>query len=274
MGDFLTATALVARGATAGAHEFGADLDGQWALADKPNGGYLLAVLGRAAAAVSGAAHPHLTAISGSFIQSPAAGPAVVTAEVLRAGRGSTQVRARLSQDGVPRVEALITQGLLGDAEPWWSGSEPVELPPLADCPRSPVEAPGGAFRIHLLEVVEQYLDPAVLGFMRGKPTGRGVFAGWLRLADGSDWDPLSLLVALDALPPVGYDLGVPGWSPTVQFSAYVRGLCAPGPIRVRATAGEVGGGHVDESVSAWDSKGRLVAQGRQVASVRLPGQG
>lgn len=269
MGDFRAATAITAR---AEAHEFDVDLDGQWGLADKPNGGYLLAVLARAAGAVCGPAHPHLTAISGSFVQSPVFGPAVVTVEPLRAGKQATQLRARLSQDGQPKVEALITQGVLTEGEPFWSGAEPVELPPLADCPRSGVMAPGGEFRLHILEVVEQYLDPAVLGFAKGRPNGRGEMRGWLRLADGSDWDPLSLLVALDTLPPVSYDVGAPGWAPTVQLSAYLRNLPAPGPIRVRAQASELGNGHVDSVWHAWDSKGRLVAQAGQIAAVRLRG--
>jgi hypothetical protein len=265
--NFSAATAFVPR-ATAG--EFDVDLDPQWALEDKPNGGYLLAVLGRAAASLSG--HPHLTAISGSFVQSPKPGPAVVTAELLRAGRGATQLRARLTQDGLPRVEALITQGRLDDAEAWWSGTTPVDLPPLADCPRSSTQAPGGAFRIHILDVVEQRLDPAVTGFHRGEPTGRGAFAGWLRLAAGADWDPLSLVVAVDAMPPIGYDLGAPGWAPTTQLSAYVRRLPAPGPIRIGVTATEIGGGQVDHVVRAWDSKDRLVVQATQICALRLPG--
>ena len=266
MGDFSAATAVVPR-ETAG--EFDVDLDAQWALEDKPNGGYLLAVLGRAAATLS--AHPHVTAISGSFVQSPKPGPAVATVEVLRAGRGATQLRARLSQDGQPRVEALITQGQLEDADPWWSGSEPVDLPPIQDCPRSGTVAPGGAFRIHMLDVVEQRLDPAVSGFQRGEPTGKGVLTGWLRLADGADWDPLSLVVAVDSMPPIGYDLNAPGWAPTMQLSAYVRRLPAPGPIRIRVSATDVGVGQIDHAVHAWDSKDRLVVQATQICALRLP---
>ena len=267
MGDFSFATRVVPR-STAG--EFDVELDPQWGLEDKPNGGYLLAVLGRAAAEL-GTSHPDLTAVSGSFIQSPKPGPAVATVEVLRAGRGATQLRARLTQDGLPRVEALITHGRLDDAAPWWSGTVPVSLPPLAECSRSNTVAPGGAFRIHLLDVIEQRLDPAVRGFERDEPTNNGVFAGWLSLADGADWDPLSLLVAVDAMPPLGYDLGAPGWAPTVQLSSYIRRLPAPGPIRVRATATDVGTGQIDHLVHAWDSKDRLVAQATQICALRLP---
>ncbi|MGW0515948.1 thioesterase family protein [Crossiella sp. NPDC003009] len=269
MGDFQSATAVTRR---AGTQDFDVVLDQGWGLEDIPNGGYLLAVLGRAATELAGQAHPHVTAISGSFLQRGAPGPAVVTAEVLRAGRAATQVRARLSQDGLPRVEALVTLGRLSDEDPFWSASKPPALPPLAECPRSPVMDQRGGLRIHILEQVEQYLDPAGLGFLTGNPSGRAELAGWMRLADGSDWDPLSLVLAVDCLPPVTYDLGVYGWTPTVQLSAYLRALPAPGPIRLRAAAAELGNGHVDVTVAAWDSKDRLVAQGTQIASVRLPG--
>ncbi|MFI9381922.1 thioesterase family protein [Kutzneria sp. NPDC052558] len=265
MGDFADATELSPR-ADGG---FDVDLHPKWALEDKPNGGYLLAVLARAAGTLS--SHPHLTALSGSFVQSPKPGPAVVTAEVLRAGRGATQLRARLSQGDRPCVEALATFGQLDEAEPWWSGTVPVALPPIEDCPRSGVVGPGGAFRIHILDVVEQRLDPSTSGFLRGEPTGRGLIAGWLRLADGTDWDPVSLMVAVDAMPPIGYDLSAPGWTPTVQLSAYVRRLPAAGPVRIRVTCTDVGAGQIDHAVHVWDSKDRLVAQATQICALRLP---
>ena len=44
-----------------------------------------------------------------------------------------------------------------------------------------------------------------------GKPSGNGVIRGWLRMADGREPDPLLLLLAVDALPPVAFELGLPG---------------------------------------------------------------
>lgn len=78
--------------------------------------------------------------------------------------------------------------------------------------------------------------------------------------------------MAVDAMPPIGYDLGAPGWAPTTQLSAYVRRLPAPGPIRIRVNATEIGGGQVDHVVRAWDSKDRLVVQATQICALRLPG--
>lgn len=265
MAHFRTATALRRRGDDP---VFDTELDPQWTIGTKLHGGYLLAVLAKAAAEIS--SHPHLTAISGSFSVAPEPGPAVVEVEVLREGRGLTQLRARLSQGGAPCTEALITQGVLTDGDAWWSGVDPVELPPEQDCLPVPADG-GGGFRIGLMDVVEQRLDPVAAGFAVGQPSRKGVISSWLRLADGSDWDPVSLLVALDPVPPISYDLGIAGWAPTVQFTAYLRGLPAPGPVRVRMRAGELGGDRMDEVAELWDEKNRLIGQATQIAAVRLP---
>ncbi|MFI6920396.1 thioesterase family protein [Nonomuraea spiralis] len=268
MGTFRDATALIAHGGG----DFGATLDAQWSVGTKLHGGYLLAVLARAACESSaGERHPHVTAVSGAFVEPPEPGPADVRVEPLRIGKSVAQVRATLAQEGRILLEAHVTLGVLDDADPWWSSLPMVELPPEEDCFLAPTDPPGADFPVPLMGVVEERVDPAHLAFAFGAPSRRGEIASWQRLADGSDWDPLSLLVALDPVPPVAFDLGLPGWVPTIQLSAYVRRLPAPGPIRVRLTATDVGGDRMDEVAHVWDSKGRLVAQATQLAAVRVP---
>ncbi|MFI6504633.1 thioesterase family protein [Nonomuraea typhae] len=250
---------------------YAATLDPEWAVADKLHGGYLLAVLARAAVADAGAAHPHVTAASGAFLEAPSPGHADLTVTRLRVGKSVAQVRVDLSQEGRPRASALIALGRLDDSGPWWTASEPVDLPPEQDCFLAPVQPPGAPFPVPLMGVIEERINPGHLAFAFGRPSKKGVIASWQRLADGSDWDPLSLLVALDPVPPVTFDLGVPGWMPTIQLSAYIRRLPAPGPVRVRLTATDVGGDRIDQVAHVWDDKGRLVAQSTQLAAVRLP---
>ncbi|MEV0584210.1 thioesterase family protein [Nonomuraea sp. NPDC050310] len=264
MGTFTQATAVTGQDGT-----FHADLDPQWAVGTKLHGGYLLAVLGRAA--LIGQEHPHLTTISGTFLVSPGPGPAEIRVETLRSGRTTANLRAQLVQGGRICLDAQLTLGVLDEADSWWAREEPVELPEEAACFRSPADA-GGGFTIPLFDVVEQRLHPGNLGFAVGQPGRTGSIAGWQRLADGSDWDPLSLLVALDPVPPVSYDLGIPGWVPTIQLTAYLRRLPAPGAVRVRLRADDVVGERMDETAHVWDAKGRLVAQATQYAAVRLPG--
>jgi acyl-coenzyme A thioesterase PaaI-like protein len=250
-----------------GGTEFDVDLDARWSVGTKLHGGYLLAVLGRAAAS---ARHPHPHTVSASFLEPPDPGPAVVETETLRVGRGTTQSRARLVQGGQIRVEALIAQSLLEDTEePVWSAADQIALPPEDACFPLPVQAPGAGFSVPLMGVIDQRIDPGVLGFVTGAPSRRGVVASWQRLADGTDWDPLSTLVALDMVPPVSYELGLAGWTPTIQLTAYLRRLPAPGPLRVRVHATEVGASRMDQTAFAWDTKDRLVAQSTQLTALR-----
>jgi acyl-coenzyme A thioesterase PaaI-like protein len=93
---------------------FEAEVDAQWTIGGKPNGGYLLAMLGRVAAEVG--AHPHVIAASAHYVRSPDPGPVVIEAELLRAGRSASQIRTRMSQDGQVCVEALVTTSRLDAA--------------------------------------------------------------------------------------------------------------------------------------------------------------
>ena len=56
-----------------GRGRFGAEISPEWTIGDKPNGGYLLAMLGRAAAAVT--PHGHVLAASAHYLHSPDPGP-------------------------------------------------------------------------------------------------------------------------------------------------------------------------------------------------------
>lgn len=113
-------------------------------------------------------------------------------------------------------------------------------------------------------------LDPSTLGWALGQPSGKGEMRAWFGLADGRDHDPLSLLLAVDALPPTAFELGLKGWVPTVELTVHVRCRPAPGPLRVSITTRNLAGGFLEEDAEVWDSAGRLVAQSRQLARVRL----
>jgi hypothetical protein len=257
---------------------FEADIDGGWAIGAKPNGGYLLAMLARGAVAaageVEGLEHPHPLSASAHFLSAPDAGPAEVHTEVLRRGKRLSQVRSRLVQDGTARVEAVFTLGRLDpDADAWWDDVPvPPDTTPEASCTRlSGTGSPSG-LEVPLMGHVDLRLDPAVTGFAVGAPTGRGEVRGFLRFADGRPPDPVSLLLAVDVLPPATFDLGSTGWVPTFELTAYVRRVPARGPLLVRHRARLVESDMVDEACDVWDARGRLVAQATQLAGVRVAG--
>lgn len=264
--QFDTATQVVPDGPG----RFTAHIDDQWSVAGRTNGGYLLAVLGRAAGAV-GAPHHDVVAATATYLSPVPPGPVGLVVDVLRRGRSTSVLRVRLQTlDDEPRVEALVTCGRLDDAnEPFHDGVERPSLPPLADCPRLPPYF--GEFEVPIMRVVAEHLDPATSGWTRGQPDGVGELRAYLMLDDGAGPDPLSLLLAVDALPPASFDLGLGGWVPTLQLSAWVRGVPAAGPLVVRQRARLVQSGLFDETCDVWDSRGHLVATGHQLAGVRLP---
>lgn len=245
------------------------DLDGRWGINGKIHGGYLLRWL---ASAVVTEDHPHPLAVSAHFLRAPDAGTASIEVEVLRHGRRVTQARANLHQGGTACIEALVTSGHLDpDATPLWSASAPPALPPADECLRM-VPEPMPGFRVGCLEFVDVLADPATIGFASGVKNEGGRVAARAVMAGGKDVSVLDLLVVCDVLPPVTFDLGVPGWVPTVELTAYVRAVPAPGPVVVEHRARLLEDGWLDEECDVWDSRGRLVCQARQLAGYRAPG--
>lgn len=264
--DFATVTALTETGPGA----FDADVHPLWTIAGKPNGGYLLAMLGRAASGLG--PHRHVIAASAHYLHSPDPGPVRITAEVLRAGRSASQVHARLMQDGRPCVDALLTVANLDpDAKPYWDAGLPAaDAPPPGQCVRLAGTSPSGAPAPPIMDEVRLVMDPASLGFAVGRPSGRGELRGWLALAQDAPFDPVSLLFAVDAFPPATFDIEMAGWVPTLELSVYVRALPARGPVQVLQRAQLVDAQRVDEVCFVWDRTGRLVAQATQLAGIRL----
>jgi len=80
----------------------------------------------------------------------------------------------------------------------------------------------------------------------------------------------LSLLYVADSFPPSTFTLGSVGWVPTLELTTYLRGVPAPGPLRLRQRARMLAGSFVDQVCEAWDSRGRVVVQATQLAAVRM----
>ncbi|QNP70041.1 thioesterase family protein [Streptomyces roseirectus] len=250
---------------------YGIDLPEGWTIFGALNGGYLLAVLARALGETL--AHPHPFTISAHYLSASRPGPATVRAETIRTGRTLSTGQASLFQyeaDGTEteRIRVLASYGDLASLpDDVRTTAKPPAFPPLAHCV-GPDDAPGSADHQPIADRVLLKLDPATVGWALGQPSGKGESRAWFGLADGRDADPLSLLLAVDALPPTVFDMGIKGWVPTIELTAHIRALPAPGPLRVSTTTRNLAGGFLEEDAEVWDSENRLVAQSRQLARV------
>ena len=240
-----------------------------WTIGGRPNGGYLLSMLARAATTVT--RHDHVIAASSHYLHSPRPGPVTVTAEVLRTGRSASQVRARMGQEDQACVEALMTVGhLVRDTNAHWDVGAPA-IPQVAfDDAQSLIARLPTGDPVAIMEQVTVRLDPDSNGFARGRPSGRGELRGWLSLPGDTPFDATSLLFAVDAFPPATFDIEFAGWVPTLELTAYVRALPGPGPVRVLQRAQLIDAQRVDEACFIWDQRGRLVAHATQLAGIRL----
>ena len=275
MTEFDRATAVEA----AGESRWTFTVDEGFTVGPKPNGGYLLAVAARAAGITvgeAGAEHRDPLAASAHYLRAPDPGPAEVTVEVLRTGRGASQALATISQDGRRCVEAAFTLGTLGeDADPAvWSQLPPPAIAAREECVRLPAHREGAPFVVAIMDRTDLRMDPDCLGFALGAPSGRGELRAWVSFADGREADPLGLLYFLDCFPPATFDIGPSGWVPTLSLTAYLRARPVPGPLRARQVAQVVRDGRVDEVCEIWDAADRLVGQATQLAAVRFNDEG
>ncbi|MCX4789526.1 thioesterase family protein [Streptomyces sp. NBC_01221] len=249
---------------------YDAELSAGWTIIQAVNGGYLLAMLGRALG--EALPHPDPFSVSAHYLTASVPGPAVIRTQTVRTGRTLSTGQASLFQyaeDGteVERIRVLATYGDLdGLSDEVRTSAKPPAIPPQAHClgpSDGPAPIPGSSAITERLDI---QLDPATVGWAVGAPSGKGEMRGWFGLADGRDADPLSLLLTVDALPPTSFELGLKGWTPTIELTTHIRCRPTPGPLRVSITTRNLAGGFLEEDADVWDSADRLVAQSRQLA--------
>ncbi|MEC3975351.1 thioesterase family protein [Amycolatopsis sp. H20-H5] len=238
----------------------------EWSIGGHPHGGFLMALMAKAALSIlqeRGEPPAEPLAISAEFLHPPAIGPVLLRTDVRKVGRRATVVEVRLEQRGRSCVEARVTTGRLPMRRPEWT-----------DVPSMPVEPPSGALALtpdsadgvfNLAKGCDVRLDPATAGYLLGRSGEPPKMRLWVRPRQGLP-DPFFALLAGDVNPPVVVNLGRTGWSPSVQLTALVRTRPAPGWLRVIAEAKSVHESWFDSDATVVDSQGRLVCQVRQLA--------
>ncbi|MBE1499162.1 thioesterase family protein [Amycolatopsis lexingtonensis] len=250
---------------------FTAVLRAEWAIGSHPHGGFLLALLAKAAIAAlheRGEPHAEPLVVSAEFLHAPALGPVLLRTDVRKVGRRATVVEVRLEQRGRSCVEARVTTGRLPMRRPEWT-----------DVPAMPAEPPPGALAMaestegpfNLAKGCEVRLDPATAGYLAGRTGEPPRMRLWVRPRH-SLVDPYFTLLASDVNPPVVMNLGRIGWAPTVQLTALLRTRPAPGWLRVVVESRSVHESWFDSDATVVDSQGRLVCQARQLGLAPAPG--
>jgi acyl-CoA thioesterase len=236
-----------------------------WDIAGNANGGYLLAIVGRAMAETIG--RPDPITVTAHYLSPGRPGPASVSVEITRQGRTFGTATATLAAAERPLIRALGTFGELVESQ----GTQLVDVePPPFPTPEHCVRVvPADAFPPPFMGNVELRLHPEDAGFLNDEPSGHALMRGWFRLPDGESIDTIALLCVVDGFPPAVFNANLPvAWTPTLELTAHVRYRPKPGWLRCRFSTHFVTGGFLEEDGEVWDSDGRLVAQSRQLALV------
>ncbi|MEM9747134.1 MAG: thioesterase family protein [Actinomycetota bacterium] len=233
-----------------------------WDIGGNANGGYLLAIAGRAMSEAVG--RPPLT-LTAHYLRPAPAGPCTIDVRIVRRGRRFATLTANLDMDH-GRVLQLL--GTFGPADPdddrfLHTILNPLDLPPYDAC----AERPNTAESPTLMTNLAVRLHPDDVGFSIGEPTGRPEVRGWFDLLDGEPIDEIGLLLATDVMPPSIFNTDLPAaWVPTVELTVHIRGVPAPGPLRCGFRSQFVQSGLTEEDGEIFDVDGNLVAQSRQLA--------
>jgi len=282
---FADAMALTAASSEEDVHVFDGVLNAHWTIGEKVHGGAMLALCAKAARA---ALDPDLAtavqpiAVSGSFLWAPDPGALQVVCTVRKRGRRVSIVDVELNQgtrtgDERSREEQkTAVRAVMTLAEPEHHVAPLLSVNPVValmtpDPP--PGLAPIGpghpmADIVHLAHGCD--IRPSLTTMEPRADGGPPVIEYWVRPREGSP-DVLFALLCGDVSAPVTFGVNRFGWAPTVQLTAYLRGMPADGWLRVMCTTMQIGQDWFDEDHLVVDCEGRIIVQSRQLAMVPPP---
>lgn len=241
---------------------FAAEVTPGWDIGGNANGGYLMAIAGRAMAEAVG--RPPLT-LTAHYLRPAPAGPCDIEVTTVRSGRRFATATATLTMAS-GQVIALL--GTFGEQTPGgraFTREAPVDVPDYDDCELPP--PPNDGPRPEIFRRLAARIRPGDEGLRTGNPSGNAEIRGWFAFADGEPIDAIGLLLVADAFPPPIFNTDLPtAWVPTVELTVHVRGAPEPGPLRCWFRSRFIHDGLLDEEGEIWDSTGKLVAQSRQLA--------
>lgn len=252
----------------AGDGHFTAMIHDGWDIHGNANGGYLLAVAGRAMLRHSSRRDPFT--VTAHYLAPGPVGPVGIDVVTVKAGKLVTTSTASMytaSGDGASReiIRVLGACGEMPDAEVQHLVATPPELPPFDEC----VLRAGGNVesQVALTDRLDARIHPDDTAFMRGETIDDARVRAWFAFADHRPIDTLALLLAADAFPPPVFNIPFNrGWVPTLEFTVHVRARPVGTRLACVFRTRVAQGGLLESDGELWDEAGQLVALSRQMA--------
>jgi acyl-CoA thioesterase len=254
-----------------GTDAFEVDIDPSAFIVRGPNGGYLAALLLRALTQRVDDEARAPRSLTVHYPAAPAAGPATITTEVVRAGRSLVTASARLEQGGKPMAVALAA------FSPSWDGPEWADLvPPSTPAAKDVLPRTDEGMTLPFLAHWDQRM---AIGGLPGTEAAHAESGGWIRLAEPEPIDAIVVAAMSDAwIPAVFTRLVDRNPVPTVDLTFHFR-TTLPHPstppdshVLVHFRNNTSAEGFWEEDGELWSPDGTLLAQSRQLA-IMMPAQ-
>ncbi len=240
------------------------DVSTRYSVVKVPNGGYLMALLARQMLDKSDKNTTPIITVN--FLTRTGYGDAQIKVSEVSRSRQFNRYEAVLSQNGEQILKAMgsfMANDLDCSIERYEEPSP--DIADLDDCVEMP-KIPN--FTIY--DEVDVRLDPQTVPWLKGEKGTKSEHCGWIRFADGRDFDLCGILLASDAFPPPIFATeGVATWVPTIEMSVNIRNLPVGKWLKCRFRTKHITCGLLEEDGELWDEAGNLVAISRQIAQFR-----
>ena len=243
------------------------NLSDRWSIGNTPNGGYSMAF---AAKAISNSlAHKDPLSISANYLERLDFGESFVKVYLVNESKSMSTARAELIQD--KKVKVIFTGTFTN-----FSKSNGLDLSmrkepkfdSYDDCILQPFKE---GFNPKLEKNLEKKYCKDSIWWENSKKENDAVLNLYMSWPEKEIVDLFTLILFLDATtPPIFNKLGSVGWVPTITLTSHIRGFPSLGPLKVGAKTEFVTKGFMEEDREIWDSDGKLVAQSKQMAKLRM----
>ncbi|MFW9779527.1 MAG: thioesterase family protein [Candidatus Heimdallarchaeota archaeon] len=244
-----------------GENRFETEISSDWNIA-APNGGYLMAIAGKAISAVSDYKIP--LSITAYFHKPTSPGHAdLIIDRIIRSKRTITMNISLIQKQAV----VISYTGMFAQKDSF-SGLTLIQGRPMLPDPSVCVEmsnVPLPFFKQVKLLVPSEQLD-----WLRGEEGKELGFSGYFSFQDNRPLDALAVLLFVDATPPpILRKTGPLAWVPTLELTVQIRDIPKGKTLGFISKSRFITNGLAETDIQLWSEEEKIIALGRQLAFIK-----
>ncbi len=244
-----------------GENQFETEISSDWNIV-APNGGYLMAIAGKAITSLSDFQIPlSMTA----YYHKPTF-PGHAELIIDRVIRSKRTVTAKISL--IQKNTVVISYTGMFTQKDAFSGMTLVQKQPILPDPSVCVEIPDSP--LSFFKQVRLLVPRDQLDWLQGVEGKETVFSGYLSFQDNRPMDSLSVLLFVDATPPpILRKTGPLAWVPTIELTVQVRNIPTGNSLGFISKTRFTTNGLTETDIELWTEEGKIIALGRQLAIIK-----